>query len=338
MAKEVRDKSIDGLKLLLIGLVTFGHLVGYKTGSRSTELISASVIYTFHMPLFVLLSGFFSKGITPQKLKRGTPLLLETFLCLSIVFVILSEGKLQHLWGPTQSNWYLLSLVLWRWIYFLLEQYLPQKVYHILVACVGAFLVLNFLPTNTGLLSLQRTFQFFPYFIIGTSLAGIPKFKGDKLLAIAILTAVVALTACYVEYKWMLLHYHLFYIDFYMLIFKQSWINTNLIWLLQSTVALLMSLAIWKLFDAFFTFKVCRQTLLHIAQYGQHSITIFILQGIVAMVIPKIFSPSLFESILLTLATVSVGIYLGEKGYSKWLSTPISSCLHLMRQRRGLKT
>ena len=58
-----RDERIDSLKGFLILLVVLGHLIG-ESDIISKESIWGWVrvwIYLFHMPLFALLSGYFSK-------------------------------------------------------------------------------------------------------------------------------------------------------------------------------------------------------------------------------------------------------------------------------------
>ena len=53
-----RDLSIDTLKGFLILLVILGHLIGSLKFSWPGVW---NLIYTFHIPLFVLILGYFSK-------------------------------------------------------------------------------------------------------------------------------------------------------------------------------------------------------------------------------------------------------------------------------------
>lgn len=63
-----RDYTLDGLKFLLICLVVLGHFIqGARYNNEITTAIY-SVIYNFHMPLFVLLSGYSSMQIALVKL------------------------------------------------------------------------------------------------------------------------------------------------------------------------------------------------------------------------------------------------------------------------------
>lgn len=61
MEKE-RDYLFDNIKGLLIFLVVFGHLISYSSFKKihSIDFIYLS-IYIFHMPIFVFISGYFSK-------------------------------------------------------------------------------------------------------------------------------------------------------------------------------------------------------------------------------------------------------------------------------------
>lgn len=61
ISTKQRDTTIDGLKFLMICLVTTGHAIEPTRNISEKSCLIYSVIYSFHMPLFVLLSGFFSK-------------------------------------------------------------------------------------------------------------------------------------------------------------------------------------------------------------------------------------------------------------------------------------
>ncbi len=54
-----RNEVFDGLKFLLIVLVAVGHFSEPYRYTHSVVLGGYSVIYLFHMPLFILLSGYF---------------------------------------------------------------------------------------------------------------------------------------------------------------------------------------------------------------------------------------------------------------------------------------
>ena len=57
-----RNKAFDVLKLFAIFLVVWGHCIqNLHSGDFYSEPVY-KIIYSFHMPLFMVISGFFSKS------------------------------------------------------------------------------------------------------------------------------------------------------------------------------------------------------------------------------------------------------------------------------------
>ncbi|MBE9498737.1 acyltransferase family protein [Streptomyces sp. GKU 257-1] len=63
--RPARDPFLDNAKFLLIVLVVIGHSwpMGLVEGSRTVKA-GYLWISSFHMPAFILLSGYFSRGFT----------------------------------------------------------------------------------------------------------------------------------------------------------------------------------------------------------------------------------------------------------------------------------
>ena len=63
-----REYFFDNAKFILIFLVVFGHFL--RSFIEESEIIYSlyKVIYTFHMPAFILISGFFAKGFRETRL------------------------------------------------------------------------------------------------------------------------------------------------------------------------------------------------------------------------------------------------------------------------------
>ena len=61
MEKE-RDYYFDNLKAVLIFLVVLGHFL-LPIYDDAFLVVLKRLIYVFHMPLFVFVSGYFSKNI-----------------------------------------------------------------------------------------------------------------------------------------------------------------------------------------------------------------------------------------------------------------------------------
>lgn len=160
----------DTLKFFLIYLVLLGHLLQPNRAiSYNSEIYSW--IYLFHMPLFIIVSGYFSRKKEDVKAFRYELFcLFETFVVLhffSIGFKLIVNGhlNLSDLLVPGFASWYLLSLICWRFIL----QYIPNKWQNNYILLLLSFVVslfAGFIPIG-GVFSIQRTFSMFPFFLLG---------------------------------------------------------------------------------------------------------------------------------------------------------------------------
>ena len=164
-----RDATLDGIKFVLICLVTIGHSVETSKSVNEVSCILYSVIYSFHMPLFVLLSGYFSKNLDLIKIKRQSLELLETYLVMTIAIgLLLDKNPLHVIFYPSPSCWYLLSLIAWRWILYVfvvVGKIGKDKLLVCSIIIAGIFLFVPF--TNLSVFSFMRTTQFFFFFVLG---------------------------------------------------------------------------------------------------------------------------------------------------------------------------
>lgn len=150
----------DTLKGLLIILVVLGHCGTALSGG----LLSA--IYAFHMSLFIVVSGYFSKK---QNTNWGGKFII-CYLVFDAAYIMLdavtSDFSFHRLLIPSFALWYILSLIYWR----LVLQALPQKwLNHPLIVITCSFLLsllAGFIPIG-GEMSFQRAVTFWPFFIIG---------------------------------------------------------------------------------------------------------------------------------------------------------------------------
>lgn len=69
-SEKQRDYFFDNIKGFLIILVVFGHAIQYLAFKRNSPALLGlfMLIYSFHMPLFIFISGFFSKKTNSLKL------------------------------------------------------------------------------------------------------------------------------------------------------------------------------------------------------------------------------------------------------------------------------
>lgn len=163
--KSGRDPYWDTVKAVLICLVVLGH-----TGTALNKGL-LSMIYAFHMPLFVLVSGYFSRKKTMKEYMEGIKRLLFLYIIFDLLYLgldlVLGETvSIKRVFTPSFALWYLLCLVYWKsLIQFLPSRLLFLKRWVIMLSfaiAIGA----GFVPIDT-VMSFQRACVFLPFFILG---------------------------------------------------------------------------------------------------------------------------------------------------------------------------
>jgi len=168
MEESKRDYLFDNLKVLLIFLVVFGHSLENYIDNNMVLRSIYFFIFMFHMPLFIYISGYFSKNIDKCR-KNASKDLLMPFIFFNIIWYV-SIGKLDRpIYYAGWTLWYLLSLFLWR---FFLKDII--KVKWILGLSIILGLLIGFYDMSIDLLSFSRTFAFFPFFLIRFSCSFLP--------------------------------------------------------------------------------------------------------------------------------------------------------------------
>lgn len=89
-----RELSFDALKLLAIFLVLWGHSIQYFSSTNYVENIVYRIIYSFHMPLFMTISGYFSinsmKSTIGSFIQKKLTQLILPCVTWSLVLLILN--------------------------------------------------------------------------------------------------------------------------------------------------------------------------------------------------------------------------------------------------------
>lgn len=169
-----RDKRLDTLKGLLITLVVFGHCFKYGQPSDNVKLIVSNWIYLFHMPFFVFLSGYFSHPRSASFWK-GVLAVAESYIVFQLIKGILAGYSLAELlMVPAPMMWYLLALIVWRVMYYIVDQ-CQRPVWTdtaILVILFALGLVIGFNDNVGRTFALSRLIVFAPFFWMGTMMQG----------------------------------------------------------------------------------------------------------------------------------------------------------------------
>lgn len=173
----MRIAKIDNAKGLLITLVVFGHMVERFYGWNSSDGGPILYwIYSFHMPLFIILSGLtFNGNNVFDKILFILSVLFIFHLAYAVPYVIKNGGLIYNAFTPYGVLWFLASLASW----FLLYKVIGGCKYSVFIAiaislCAGAFT----LPGNY--LSYMRTLVFLPFFFVGVQLRDFDFLKVSK--------------------------------------------------------------------------------------------------------------------------------------------------------------
>lgn len=165
-----REAYFDNAKLLFIFLVVFGHIIQPLKTSIPLADILYQWIYLFHMPAFVLVSGFFAKGSGEKSyIMKLVKRILLPYIIFHIFYTVYFYGIGKNGWDtsivdPHWGLWFLISLFCWHMLLVLFKRF-PAK-WGILFAFVLGIGV-GYVPFINETFSLSRTFVFFPFFLMG---------------------------------------------------------------------------------------------------------------------------------------------------------------------------
>lgn len=162
---QTRSGGVDTLKGLFIFLVVFGHLLEPQYGAAANFLYLN--IYSFHMPAFIFLSGWFSRNST---LRRAVTGVLLPYLAFQVIYLLYTGLPIQ-VYSPYWILWYLFALFLWRLLVPALRRWEPLA-WVLFPVAVAASLLCGYTDKIGYSFALSRVLVFLPYFLLGYALAG----------------------------------------------------------------------------------------------------------------------------------------------------------------------
>ncbi|MGM9974134.1 MAG: acyltransferase family protein, partial [Clostridiaceae bacterium] len=164
-----REPYFDNLKGVLIILVVLAHFLGRGNVKESLILQSTILfIYSFHMPLFAFVSGYFSKNVRKSKKKAVEDILLiyviaEGAWAIFNLVVYGDDYYIRNIFMPGYSLWYVLALFMWR---LTLKNIVKIKGALVLSGLLSAGIMLISSPSEI-ILGLERVAGFHIYFLLG---------------------------------------------------------------------------------------------------------------------------------------------------------------------------
>ncbi|MFC5214380.1 acyltransferase family protein [Streptomyces coerulescens] len=168
-----RDPFLDNAKYLAIVLVAVGHAwEPLREGSRTVTALY-TLVYAFHMPVFAVIAGYFSRGFeaTPRKLGGLLKRTVLPYVLFETAYTFFTRWSSEDpdrpvtLLDPLYLTWFLAALFIWRLtspIWRTVRRPLPWAL------TIAALATLS--PSIGDDLDLQRVAQFLPYFVLGLCL------------------------------------------------------------------------------------------------------------------------------------------------------------------------
>lgn len=284
MRTEERNAYFDNLKFILIFLVVLGH---FSFEFRTEPFMKAigNATYTFIMPVFIYISGFFSRRIKSPRVEDFYKLIIPYFLLeiLNLIYTKtsgLGYGNISFQ-VPTYQNWYLLALFYWRITTPILSKF--DKKIIIPLSFLLAF-VAGFATFLDDTLALYRSIYYFPIFALGyygqDISVKIQSLKKYRLLAMGLLIAFM-LFVFYCTYTNKNLGDRLLYAYTPMLGYKGD--MQNILW---RSVATLSAIACGFLFMFFIPFKKMK-----ISELGRNSFYVYLFHMFIVFPIIDYITP-----------------------------------------------
>ncbi|MEU6084645.1 acyltransferase family protein [Streptomyces sp. NPDC047108] len=167
---KVRDPFFDNAKYLAIVLVACGHAWEPLRGDSRAAAALYIFIYTFHMPAFVLVSGYFSRSfsMTVPQLKRLVTGIAVPYVVFEVAYSLFKRyadpdpGYPISLLDPWYLTWFLAALFVWRLttpLWRMIRWPVPVALAIAVLATVS--------PDIGDDLDLQRILQYLPFFVVG---------------------------------------------------------------------------------------------------------------------------------------------------------------------------
>ncbi|OXM86563.1 acyltransferase family protein [Paenibacillus rigui] len=163
------DTYFLNTRFVLIVLVVIGNLLMPLLPRDAEAQAIVLTIFTFHMPVFVFVTGHFSKSFPkdPHAMRILMTIVLQYVIFQSLYSALdflffHTGGTIYSFWAPYWMLWFLFSHLCWKLLLLLFI-----KIKQPLAAAVLIGIAVGYLPFDGLWLSVSRTFVFFPFFLAG---------------------------------------------------------------------------------------------------------------------------------------------------------------------------
>ena len=310
-----RDAYFDSLKGLLIVSVVIGHVVAPLVGDNKAMIATEDWIYSFHMPLFVFVSGYFSttSGI---KVKHQVIRLLETYIVCQLIsiyylYIIQEPISILTFLNPYCLYWYLWCLILWKiLLYFIGERFDNIKCLLIIVS-ITIGLLSGYFPFRA--FAVNRFFSLMPFFLTGYYIKKknlVSKLKINEIVAVFFLIGYFFILI-FIPYKLSdIFRFQNGYDDELLTITNRG---------LAIFVASIISICVMSITHKSYIFNKVGKNTLYIYVYHW-----WIIRTLSEFRIWKSFEGNLIATMVLSVLVCALAYFLGEIYLFRWIMNPIT--------------
>ncbi len=165
MPKE-RIALWDNVKFLLMIVVVVGHLIDHDISSSHLFRSGFIFIYSFHMPLFIFISGLLHKNKNiKEKAVSYFSIYFVLKICFSVLKMITHQKFKFELFSESGLPWFLFATAIFVIITYLLRDFDKR---YILVMSVILGLFCGYDKNIGDFLVLSRIIVFYPFYLLGT--------------------------------------------------------------------------------------------------------------------------------------------------------------------------
>jgi fucose 4-O-acetylase-like acetyltransferase len=168
--RKRRDPFFDNAKYFAILLVVAGHSLANLLDVPAAKGLYV-FIYLFHMPVFIVITGYFSRkwtfaGGKARKLITNVGVPYVVFeLAYSLYDWLAGRNELEiSLLNPYYLTWFLIALFMWR-----LSTPVWQQIRWPLAVAVG-FALLSYMSDLGGTFDIHRVIGLLPFYVLGLTL------------------------------------------------------------------------------------------------------------------------------------------------------------------------
>ncbi|WP_320773236.1 acyltransferase family protein [Streptomyces sp. CRN 30] len=195
-----RDAFFDNAKYLAIVLVATAHAWQPLTADSRVAEALYLFVYGFHMPAFIIISGYFSRSfdMRPDRLRRLVTGIAVPYVLFEVAYSLFKrwgDDDPTHpisLLDPWYLTWFLAALFVWR-----LTTPLWKVVRWPVPLALGIAVLASASPDIGDDLDLQRVLQFLPFFVIGLFVRPehfrLVRCRAVRVLSVPVLAAALAL-------------------------------------------------------------------------------------------------------------------------------------------------